>query len=138
MREMVKTWLWVLALAVLPMGMLAALWRAPLSAGEDDVLYYYPLRVQAGKALARGDWPIVDPLTAGGMAVLGDPQSAVFFPTTWLFAALPARPAYSLSIFAAFITAGVGMWVYLRRLRLARPAAGFGAVAFMLGGFFVA
>lgn len=130
--------LWVLFLIVLPMVLLVSLWRDPLSAGEDDVLYYYPLRVQVGRALARGEWPIVDPLTAGGTAVLGDPQAAVFFPATWLFAVLPPRLAYSLSIFAAFAVAGTGMWAYLRRLGLPQPAAAFGAVAFLLSGFFVA
>lgn len=138
MGESLKTILWLIVLLLLPTILLGSLWTNPLSAGEDDVLYYYPLRVEVGLALARGEWPIDDPLTAGGMAVLGDPQAAVLFPTTWLFAFLPARLAYSLSIFVAFATAGVGMWVYLRRLGLLRPAAGFGAIAFMLGGFFVA
>ncbi|MBN1554879.1 MAG: hypothetical protein JXA11_09040 [Phycisphaerae bacterium] len=138
MKNGIQTGLWILMLIALPMVLLAGLWREPLSAGEDDILYYYPLRVQAGEALSRGDWPMTDSLTAGGMAVLGDPQSAVLFPTTWLFAVLSGRLAYSLSIFVAFATAGVGMWLYLRRVGLSRPAAGFGSIAFILGGFFVA
>jgi hypothetical protein len=125
-------------LIVLPMAMLWPLWSRPVCAGEDDVLYYYPLRKQVGESLARGQWPLSDPLTACGTPILADPQSAVFFPTTWLFAFLPVKLAYSLSLFSAFAVAGVGMWVYLRRLGLLRAAAGFGAVAFMFSGFLLA
>ena len=124
-----------LLIALAPMAMLYPLWSNPVSAGEDDAVYYYPLRKMVGQALARWEWPISDSLTAGGAAVLADPQSAVFFPATWLFAIMPAKLAYSLSIFAAFGVAGLGAWVYLRRLGLVKPAACLGALAFMFCGF---
>lgn len=126
-----------LLIALAPMAMLYPLWSNPVSAGEDDAVYYYPLRKMVGQALTRGQWPISDPLTAGGAPVLADPQSAVFFPATWLFAFMSAKLAYSLSIFAAFSVAGLGAWVYLRRLGLVRPAACLGAMAFMFCGFFI-
>ncbi len=137
MKDAIKKITAPLLIVLAPMAMLYPLWSNPISAGEDDVVYYYPLRSMVGESLARGQWPISDKLSAGGSAVLADPQSAVFFPATWLFAVMPAKLAYSLSIFAAFAVAGLGTWVYLRRLGLVRPAAFFGAIAFMFCGFFI-
>jgi hypothetical protein len=135
-----------------PLAMFWTLWVNPLSAGEDDVGYYFPLRVLTGRALAEGRWPEENPSEATGSPILGDPQSAVFHPTTWLFAAAgwqeqktspaggdysPFMLAYTLSLFSAYWLAGGGAYLYLRRLGLARVAGLFGAVAFMFSGFFV-
>ena len=37
-----------------PPVMLYTLWSNPVSAGEDDVIYYYPLRKMVGEALREG------------------------------------------------------------------------------------
>ena len=127
-----------LALIVLaPMVMLYPLWSNPVSAGEDDIIYYYPLRKMVGQALREGRLPLYNELEATGTPLMADPQSAVLHPATWLFAAIDAKLAFSLSIFLAFSLAGGGAFVYLRRLGLSRPAATFGATAFMFCGFMV-
>jgi len=120
-----------------PMAMLYPIWTNPVSAGEDDVVYYFPLRKMVGESLRRGRLPLYNPREATGMVLMADPQSAVMYPPTWLFAVLADKLAYSLSVFAAFSLAGGGAYVYLRRLRLMRPAAMFGAAAFMFCGFMV-
>ena len=127
----------VLTFLVLPMVMLYTLWANPLSAGEDDVVYYYPLRVMVAEHLKAGELPLYNPREATGMPLMADPQTAVMHPATWLFVVLPPKLAYSLSIFAAFSLAGGGAYLYLRRLGLVRAAAMFGAVAFMFCGFMV-
>jgi hypothetical protein len=127
----------VLLVVLLPMVLLHALWTNPVSAGEDDLVYYYPMRVLTGQSLAAGRIPMTDPLTAMGSPVLPDPQAAVLNPMTWLFAVLPGGLAYSLSIFLAFALAGLGMLLYMRRLGLIGPAALVGAVAFQFSGFFI-
>ena len=126
------------ALIVLgPAVMLYTLWGDPTSAGEDDVIYYYPLRRMVGRALREGRWPLHNPYEATGMPLMGDPQSAVMYPPTWLFAAIQPKLAYTLTLFLAFSLAGGGAYVYLRRIGLIRPAACFGAAAFMFSGFLV-
>jgi len=134
---MMRGWLGPILLVLLPMAMLYTLWANPTSAGEDDVVYYYPLRVMAGRELAAGRITLYTNMEATGGPLMADPQSAWMHPATWLFAALPAKPAYSLSIFLAFALAGGGAWLYLRRLGLVRAAAMFGAVAFMFCGYMV-
>lgn len=117
--------------------MLYTLWINPVSAGEDDVGYYYPLRKMVGQSLARGQVPLWNPLEATGSPLFADPQAAAMHPATWLFAVLPATTAYTLSIYIAFALAGLGAYAYLRRLGLVAAAATFGALAFMFCGFMV-
>ncbi|HOF18050.1 MAG TPA: hypothetical protein PK082_04010 [Phycisphaerae bacterium] len=127
----------LLALAALPMGMLYPLWGNPVSAGEDDVIYYYPLRKMVGEQLRAGRWPLENPREAGGVPLMADPQAAVLYPPTWLFAATDAKLAYSLNDFLAFSVAGTGMFAYLRAVGLGGAGAMFGALAFMFCGFLV-
>ena len=128
----------ILLILAAPVGMLYPLWSNPVSAGEDDVLYYYPVRKMVGQALREGRWPVATNADGSGVPLLADPQTAVLHPPTWLFAVLPARRAYCLSILLAFWAAGLGALAYLRRLKLTDGAATFGAFAFMFCGFMVA
>jgi len=118
--------------------MLYPLWSNPVSAGEDDAIYYYPLRKMVGESLRSGRLPLHNPREATGVPLMADPQSAVMYPPTWIFAVIAPKLAYSLSVFLAFSVAGAGTWVYLRRLGLARSSALFGSAAFMFCGFMVA
>jgi len=135
--KIARSMLPVLLVVLAPMAMLYPLWSNPLSAGEDDVVYYYPLHKVLGRAMRDGRLCADGSASAQLSALAADPQSAVMHPTSWLFAFLDAKLAYSLSIFAAFSLAGGGAYLYLRRVRLVRPAATFGAAAFMFCGFMV-
>ena len=110
----------VVLIVLAPAGMLYPLWSDPLSAGEDDVVFYYPLRKMAGEALRQGRLPFRNSHEATGVPLMADPQSAVLYPPTWLFACMDAKRAYSLSIFLGFSLAGAGTYLYLRRLGLVR------------------
>jgi hypothetical protein len=121
----------------LPMLMLYPLWGNPLSAGEDDVIYYYPLRKMAFEQIRQGQWPMWNSREVTGVPLFADPQSGLLFPPNWLCAVLPLKLAYSLSVFLAFSLAGWGAQLYLRKIGLARTAAIFGGVVFMFCGFMV-
>ena len=127
----------VLLVVIAPAVLLYPLWSNPVSAGEDDVVYYYPLRAMVGQALRGGRLPLYNPREATGQPLMADPQAAVMYPPTGLFALTDAKLAYSLSIFLAFSLAGGGAYVYLRRLGMVRLACALGAVAFMFCGFMV-
>lgn len=118
-------------LLILPPAMMWPLWSNPVAAGEDDLVAYYPMRKLAGQML-RGEAG-----TSSPALMLADPQNSLMHPPTWLFAAMPDRAAYSLSIFLAFSVAGWGAYLYLRCLGLVRTAATFGAIVFMFSGFMV-
>ena len=133
----IRASLTVTMILLAPAAMLYTLWGNPVSAGEDDVIYYYPMRKMVGQQLRKLQWPLENPHEATGTPLMADPQSAVMYPPTWLFAVMPAKPAYSLSLMLGFATAGLGTYAYLRRLGLVNAAAGFGALAMMFCGFLV-
>lgn len=136
MRDMARRLLIPVLLALLPTAMLYPLWSCPTSAGEDDLVYYWPLRQMAARHIRAGTWPATSG-EACGVPILADPQSGILFPPNWLCFVLPLKLGYSLCVFLAFAAAGTGAYVYLRRMGLVRSAAVFGAVAFQFSGFMV-
>lgn len=127
----------VLVILLAGQAMLYPLWSNPTCAGEDDVLYCYPLRALVGEALREGRWPLHNRLEATGGPLLADPQSATMFPLVWLSAVMNLKLAYALSVFITFAVAGLGAYAYLRTVVRARAAALLGAMAFMFSGFMV-
>ena len=88
----------VVLIVLAPMAMLHTLWINPTSAGEDDVIYYYPMRKLVGAAMRGGRWPLANPYEATGTCLIADPQSAVLYPPTWLFAVMAPGSAYALTL----------------------------------------
>ena len=124
-------------LALGPMAMLSPLWVAPTSAGEDDVVYYFPLRGEMARAIAQGRPGLWNPQEQCGTPLVADPQSAPLYPPTWLFAVMPDKAAYSLNIFIALALAGLGAYLYLRKIGLGPLPTVFGATVFQYCGFMV-
>lgn len=129
----------LIVLPLLPALVLAPVWRrGGLGAGEDDVLYYFPSRVFFHDSLRAGFVPWWNPWTGCGRPFAADPQSALWYPTTWLFALLPPVAAYGASLWLHY---GLALWGTYRLLRwqhLARSAAAFGAITFAFSGFLLA
>lgn len=131
-------WLGILFI-LLPGAMLAPAWRNHgLGASEDDILYYFPARVLFSEAIADGHWPLFNPLTGLGRPYLSDPQTAVFYPPTWLFAVLKPTTAYPAHLWLHYTLALWGAYRLMRGLRLRESAAVFGAIVFAFGGFMIA
>ncbi|MGQ9651515.1 MAG: YfhO family protein [Phycisphaerae bacterium] len=122
-----------------PVVILAGAWRlGGVSALEDDLIYYLPVRQYIGERIAGGDWPLWNPFTRMGMSIAADPQSGLWYPSTWLFAVLPPLVAYPVTIILHFALAGMGMYRFLRSLGRYWQAALFGAIAFEMSGYLVA
>ena len=140
MRNLWKMRLLVVVVVVLlPGAMLAPVWHnAGLGAGEDDILYYYPTRVLFHDLIRGGHWPWLNNWTGLTRPLMADPQTAIWYPATWLAAALHPLRAYPLTLWIHYSLALAGMYRLLRSLALDRRAALFGAVAFAFSGFLVA
>ena len=129
----------LLAAVLLPGIVLAPIWSlAGLGAGEDDVLYYYPSRVFFHEMIQAGHWPWLNPWTGLGRPFSADPQSAVWYPFTWLFGWLPTLWVYPASLWVHYSLGLWGMYRLLRSLALGRRAAFFGGLAFAFCGFLLA
>lgn len=127
------------AVVLLPGLVLAPAWRlGGLGAGEDDILYYYPMRWLLHAFVAQGELPLWQPWTGLGRPYLADPQTALFYPPTWIFAVLPTEFAYPASLWAHYSLAILGAYRLLRAGGLRRDAAMLGGIAFAFCGFMLA
>lgn len=128
-----------LCFVTLPALVLLPVWRlGGLGANEDDILYYYPSRFFFHESIRAGVIPQINPLTGLGRPFLADPQSAAWYPSTWLFAVLEPAWAYPASLWLHYSLAAYFMYRLLRSMGLGRGASTFGGAAFAFSGFMLA
>ncbi|MFN8483960.1 MAG: hypothetical protein U0768_13050 [Anaerolineae bacterium] len=128
-----------LGLLLLPFGVFYAQALGQAVFYHHDLQYYFHAYHKAVVDLARQPGlPLWNPYAFSGIPLLGDGQTAMFYPPSWLFWVLPAAHALTLSILAHFSIAGLGMYLYARVLRLSPLAGLVAALAFMFNGFLVA
>ena len=72
----------LLVIVLSPAAVLYPVWANPVSAGEDDVVYYFPLRKMVGQSLREGRLPLYNEREATGQPLMADPQSAVTMRST--------------------------------------------------------
>ncbi|MFN8062356.1 MAG: YfhO family protein [Vicinamibacterales bacterium] len=108
----------------------------PVNALLADVpLVFYPYLLHAVDAVRHGTLPLWNPDSFTGHPFLGTYQSALFSPFTALAYLLPL-PAATVAIASArLLVGGLGMFAYVRSLGLARAAAIFAGVAYLLDPF---
>jgi hypothetical protein len=103
----------------------------------DAVQQFYPWRKYAGESLREGVVPLWNPHELCGNPFVGNNQSAVFYPETWLHALMPTEWALGWSTALYFLLTGSLTYWFLRIVQLRRSAALLGAVAFMFNGFII-
>ena len=122
----------LVVLPVLVFGIPALLGHAVLPG--DDLTQNFPLRVLAGRQLRSGQLPLYDPYIWSGAPLLGGWNAGAAYPLTFLFAVLPATAAWTLNLIVTYAVAGLGMFFFLRALRLATVPSVLGALSFALAG----
>ena len=105
---------------------------------HDVQHYFYPYHKLAANLVAQGQLPLWNAYAFSGIPLLGDGQTALFYPPSWLFFILPGAAALNYDVLLQFCTAGLGMYLFVRSLGLARLPAFIAAVAYMFGGFMTA
>ncbi len=100
----------------------------------DDLTQNLPLRVLAGREIRAGHLPLYDPYIWSGAPLLAGWNAGAAYPLTWLFALLPGTAAWTLNMIATWAVAGLGMFCFLRALRLASLASFLGAFTFAFAG----
>jgi hypothetical protein len=100
----------------------------------DDLTQNYPLRVLAGRQVASGQLPLLDPYIWSGSPLLADWNAGAAYPLTLLFAVLPGVTAWTVNLVVTWAVAGVGMFCFLRALRLTTLASFLGALSFAFAG----
>ena len=96
--------------------------------GYDAFVYFYPLRAYFAASVAEGRLPLWNPHLFLGVPFLANPQTAVFYPGTWLFALLDVPRAYALNYLGHLVVVAASMHA------LGRWSLGLGPLASLLGG----
>lgn len=104
---------------------------------EDAVFYIYPVKAWTAAQVRQGELPLWSPELFGGYPASYDTQAGLFYPLSLLYYGLDGATAVDLTIFLQMGLGATFMFLYLRRLRLRRLAAIFGAVVFMGNGLMV-
>lgn len=132
----------LLLLFVLPTFLVLGAIVAPLVTGERtlvlrDVLNsHLSLKIYQAEAMRRGEFPLVDPLRAGGQALTGNLNALPFYPTNLLFLLGPTLWALNLHFVLHWLIAPLAMYWLARRFDLSPPAAWTAGVLYAFSGFF--
>jgi len=117
--------LWWLLLIPAALFIIPALLGRP-AIDADNLIQNFPLRVLAGRQIASGHLPLLDPLTNAGTPLLGGMNAGALYPLTVIFAFVPAIAAWVINLIVVYLTAAVGVFALLRWHGL-RTVAAFGA-----------
>lgn len=94
----------------------------------------YPWRTQALEILKSGHLPLWDNTILLGTPLLANFQAALLNPANILFFVLPQKLAWSWQVILQLPLLFLATFLFLRNLKLSRPAAVFGALSFSLSG----
>src|ERR1700722_391511 len=125
--------------AVLLIALPAVIFGGPALLGHtvlpgDDLTQNLPLRVLAGREIRAGHLPLLDPYIWSGAPLLAGWNAAAAYPLTWLFAILPGTAAWTVNLIVTYAVAGLGMFGFLRAMRLGSLASFLGAFSFAFAG----
>jgi hypothetical protein len=100
----------------------------------DDFTQNFPLRVLAGRQIRSGHLPLYNPYIWSGAPLLAGWNAGAVYPLTFLFAVVPPAAAWTLNMIGTWAVAGLGMFAFLRALRLASLPSLLGALSFAFAG----
>lgn len=105
----------ILVFIVLPIVLfLGAEFFGYLILNGDNLIQNYPLRLLVGEIISKGSFPLWNPYIWSGSPLLAGFNAGAFFPSTLLFALLPAHITWPISEAIVYIVTGTGLYVFLR------------------------
>ena len=105
------------------------------NAMPDVITQIFPWKKLTIDTWKSGAIPLWNPYSFSGTPLAANYQSAVFSPMNLLFFILPFVDAWSVLILLQPLVAGIGMYLFIRRLSRSKTGALIGAVGFMFCGF---
>ncbi len=102
---------------------------------HDVQYYFFPYHKLVVDFLHKGYLPLWNPYAFSGIPLLGDGQTAMFYPPNWFFLFMPPTLAINYDVLSQFSIAGAGMFLFARGLRVGRAAATLAAIAYMFNGY---
>lgn len=111
-----------------PDGYLPQLRNGPV----DAPLQFHPLLTLARHQIAGGFLPLWNPDSYAGMPLLGDLQTALLYPISWLALVFSPDSALGWVALLRLLTAGAGAYALSRQLRIGRSGSLVAGVVYML------
>lgn len=106
----------------------------PAYTHSDSSALYFPIFKFYGEEIKRGNFPLWCPPLVGGYPLFANSTALMLNPFTLLLMILPVVEGYSWSLILKIFLGGVGMFLYLRLLRLKPASALFGSIIYMFNG----
>jgi hypothetical protein len=109
---------------------------------EDFLYQYYPFRNFYATFIRKGIFPLWDPYVFSGMPLIGDIQSALFYPFNIILILFVKNGLLSFYILELqnilhILLAGIFTYMYSREIHLSEKASLVSAVTFMFSGFLI-
>jgi hypothetical protein len=104
---------------------------------SDPLVYFYPVYRYVQTCLRNQILPMWNPYLLCGYPLIADGTVGFFYPLKWPLLALNASQVFMFSAMLRVFLAGFFMFLYLSYIGVGRKAALFGALCFMLNGFFI-
>lgn len=102
----------------------------------DPFLAYLPRRVFLNESLRSGRFPLWNPYIFGGTPFFADVQTRVLYPPELLLVSLPPERAMGYDMAIHVFLAMLGMYLFLRTVKVVRPGALLGGFAYAFSSFF--
>lgn len=134
--EKLKSWLsnsWGWGISLLFVVSVVAFW--PMFLGQtlalgDNFSLMVPGKLFTVQWLQQGILPLWNPYLFAGISWIGDINQSIFYPTTVLFAVLPATIALNITVFFHVIFAGLGTFLLVFNLTKHKGSAAIAAMLF--------
>lgn len=104
---------------------------------SDGLTQFLPWLMLIRSSFAAGHLPLWNPYAGFGEPLFGNGQAAVFSPFTLFAVAIGGAWGMSLAMLAKLWIAGVGMVLYLRRLRVGGVGAVLGGLSYATSSFII-
>ena len=109
------------------------LWGRLIITG-DNLQQNYPLHVLVGSMLRHGELPFWNQYIFSGTPLMADFNAGAFYPLMGFFVVLPDRAAWIATEVVLFSVIAIGMYAFLRALKLSTVACLLGAATFAFAG----
>src|SRR5215831_11609485 len=113
---------------------LPALLQGKVLCPDDGLLQNVPFRVAAAQTIRAGHLPLWNPYIFSGMPLLATAQVGIFYPLNWFYLFFSTPTATNLMVIATYMVAGLGAYLYARRIGASIAGAALTSLAFQFGG----
>lgn len=104
---------------------------------RDLITYHWPMRTVIREALLSGSIPYWNPFHLNGQPMAANPAYEIFYPPQLLILLPDFAYGFQMLLMFHLLLGLIGMYAFIRSLRVCVAAAAFGAIAFGFGGLFL-